>query len=543
MLAVEAESLTPDEVIQAILCAPVDLLFNGGIGTFVKASTESHDDVGDRTNDDIRVDASQLRCAVIAEGGNLGVTQRARVEFALAGGRINTDAIDNSAGVDCSDHEVNIKILMRSAIGGGALVAEDRDALLRAMTDEVAELVLADNEAQANALEIASVEAPALVGVHARQIERLEQSGHLDRALEALPSAKQLQERHAAGLGLMAPELAVLLAYTKLDLERALVASDVPDDEYLHFELVHYFPAPLRERFSAEMGSHRLRREIVATAVANAVVNRAGISFLSRLNDETAAPLPQLARAHVIARDVFDVKPVWQAIDDLDLTVPAATQDMMFLAIRRMVERAARRLVQRNILLELGPTIDRYRQGVRAVVDALPTLLVGAPAERLQTEVERLRIAGVPVPLALRSAEADWLPASLDIVDVASARGEDVSAVGGVHFALIDALRLDWLRERIAELPRADRWQTEARAALRDELHDAHRALTEAVLGATVPLAAPPERVREWTSSHTLAVQRYLQVITDVEAAGIFDLTTLAVARRALRELAGPGGS
>ena len=227
------EEITPDEVVSAILRAPVDLLWNGGIGTFVKASTESHADVGDRANDSVRIDADQLRCTVVAEGGNLGLTQAARVEFALAGGHVFTDAIDNSAGVDCSDHEVNIKILLRQAIEAGRLADAARDTLLGEMTDEVAALVLADNEAQANALEIASVEAADLVGVHARQIERLERAGILDRALEGLPGAKTLQERLAGRRGLTAPELAVLLAFTKIDLQRQLVQSDVPDDEFL----------------------------------------------------------------------------------------------------------------------------------------------------------------------------------------------------------------------------------------------------------------------------------------------------------------------
>ncbi len=357
-------ALTPDELVSAILRAPVDLLWNGGIGTFVKASTESDADVGDRSNDALRIDASELRCRVVGEGGNLGFTQRGRVEYALAGGRINTDAIDNSAGVDTSDHEVNIKILLQRAIAAGTIAAGARDALLADMTDAVADLVLADNDAQANALEIAAVEAPELVGVHARQMERLEQTAGLDRALEALPTGKVLQERHAAGRGMTSPELAVLLAYTKLELQRALVASDVPDDPYLHPELVGYFPPSLRTGFDDEIAAHPLRREIVATVVANAVVNRAGISFLSRLCDETGLSLPVLARAHVIARDVFDAADTWSAIDALDLVVPAAVQDEMFLLVRRLVERAARWLVRHVDPLDLRPdgrTLPRRR--------------------------------------------------------------------------------------------------------------------------------------------------------------------------------------
>jgi glutamate dehydrogenase len=291
---------------------------------------------------------------------------------------------------------------------------------------------------------------------------------------------------------------------------------------------------------AAAMDTHPLRREIVATVVANAVVNRAGISFLSRLNDETGAPIATLARAHLVARDVFDVVAVWQAIDELDLRVPAGTQNAMFLAERRLVERAARRLVQRHASLALGPTVERYRPGVTQLVDALASLVVGNPAHRLADAAAAYRAAGVPAPLAARVAAAEWVPGALDVIDVADARAEDVLTVGSVYFAVVDSLRLDWLRDRIGELPRGDRWQTEARAALRDELHDAHRAITEAVLRTTDRLTAAPERVTAWSELEAAAVKRYRDVIADIEAAGEYDLTTLAVARRALRALTGP---
>ena len=539
VLGVEAGTLTPDELVSAVLRAPVDLLWNGGIGTFVKATTESDLDVGDRTNDAVRIDAPELRCQVVAEGGNLGFTQRARIEFALGGGRINTDAIDNSAGVDCSDHEVNIKILLQRAIATGAFDATARDALLAHMTDAVADLVLADNAAQANALEIAAVEAATLVGVHARQMERLEQTAGLDRVLEALPSAKVLQERHAAGQGLTSPELAVLLAYTKLELQHALVASDVPDDPYLHDDFVAYFPSDLRAGYDAAMASHPLRREIVATVTANAVVNRAGISFLSRLTDETGMPLPLLARAHVIARDVHDASATWSAIDALDLTCSAATQDEMFLTVRRLVERAARWLVRHADGLTLGPTIEEFGPGVRAVVAALPVLLTDTATAALTAEVERLQTLGVPEVLARRVAGSEAAVAALPAVELAQRLGTDPLVVARMQFVVNDRLALDPLREHVAALPRADRWQTEARAALRDDLSESQHALTEAIVRETDAAAAPDDRVATWLTARAADVGRFRQVVADVEAAGGFDLAALAVARRALRELAG----
>jgi glutamate dehydrogenase len=474
---------------------------------------------------------------VVAEGGNLGFTQRARVEYALAGGRVNTDAIDNSAGVDASDHEVNIKILLRDAIAAGELAESDRVPLLRAMTDEVAALVLADNEAQTNALEIAAVEAPTLVGVHARQMERLGQTGLLDRALECLPDPKALQERHAARLGLTAPELAVLLSFTKLDLQRELVASDVPDDPYLREALHAYFPPQVRDRFGALIDGHALHREITATVVANAVVNRAGISYLSRFADETGASLPVLTRAHIVARDLFDVSDTWSSIDALDLIVPAATQDRMFLAARRLVERAARSLVRHGGDLDLGPTVARYREPVATVVAGLSDLVVGADAERLATEAEQLRSEGVPTELANRVAGFEAAVAALAIAESAAARGVDVDVVGRVHFGVLDRLRLDWLRDRIAALPRADRWQSEARAALRDDVTDLHRAVTDDVLVTTDPAATPAARLERWMRAHRDAVARYLEVVAAIEADGVFDLATLGAARRELRDV------
>jgi glutamate dehydrogenase len=383
------------------------------------------------------------------------------------------------------------------------------------------------------------VEAATLVGVHARQMERLEQTAGLDRALEALPSAKVLQERHAAGRGLTSPELAVLLAYTKLELQRALVASDVPDDPYLDDDFVAYFPPDLRSGYDAAMASHPLRREIVATVTANAVVNRAGISFLSRLTDETGMPLPRLARAHVIARDVYDATETWSAIDALDLACPAPVQDEMFLTVRRLVERAARWLVRHGDDLALGPTVDEYRPGVRAVVAELPALLTSTATAALTAEVDRLHTLGVPAELARRVAGSEAAVAALPAAELATRLATDPLVVARMQFVVNDQLALDQLRDHVGALPRADRWQTEARAALRDDLSESQHALTEAIVRGTDAAATPDDRVEAWLTAHVREVARYRQVIADVEAAGGFDLAALAVARRALRELAG----
>jgi glutamate dehydrogenase len=533
--------MTPDDVVSAILRAPVDLLWNGGIGTFVKATAESDTDVGDRMNDPVRVDASTLRCRVVGEGGNLGLTQAARVEFALAGGRVYSDAIDNSGGVDCSDHEVNIKILLQDAIRAGRLADGDRDALLVSVTDEVAELVLADNEAQANALEIASVEAASLVGVHARQMERLERAGVLDRALERLPDAKGLQERVAAERGLTAPELAVLLAFTKLELQDALVAADLPDDPYFLADLLDYFPNTIAERYADLIPAHRLAREIIATVVANAVVNRAGISFLSRLCDETGCPLPVVASAHVIARDVYDVPSMWAEIDALDLTVRAATQDRLFLIVRRLVERAARWFARRGDLAPVGPVVERFRAPVAQVVASIPGLLGDHARAAFDAVRDELVAERVPVELASRLAGTEWALGALEVALVASEVGVAVEHAAAVHFLVGDRLQLDRLRARVAALPRADRWQTEARAALRDDVSDGHEALTEAVLRAGGGGGDVAASVDAWIADRADEVARYDRVVDEIEGGGVYDLAQLTAARRALRELSGGG--
>ncbi len=371
-LGVEAEALTPNEVIRAILAAPVDLLWNGGIGTFVKASSESHAEVGDKANDAVRVDGRDLRCRVVGEGGNLGLTQRGRVEYALAGGRIYTDAIDNSAGVDCSDHEVNIKILLGDVVAAGDLTEKQRNELLVEMTDDVARLVLSNNYRQTQALSLAARQAPLMLGVHARQIQHLEQAGRLDRELAGLPTDETISERGTARGGLVMPELAVLLAHAKIELNHDLLASDLPDDGYMTRELVQYFPRVLWERFPEEMKEHRLRRELISTYVTNSLVNRAGMTFVFRLSEETGAAAADIARAYTVAREVFEMRSLWTAIEELDDVIPADAQLEMLLEGRKLVERATRWLVRsRPRPLEIAAEIEHFAPGAALLAEIL----------------------------------------------------------------------------------------------------------------------------------------------------------------------------
>jgi glutamate dehydrogenase len=529
-------SMTPAELMQAILLAPVDLLWNGGIGTYVKASTETNQQVGDKANDAIRVDGNQLRCTVVGEGGNLGLTQRGRVEFALGGGRIYTDAIDNSAGVDTSDHEVNIKILLNAAVDAGDLTRKQRDAQLAAMTDEVAELVLRDNYEQTLALEISRTQAPGMLHVHAAYIEFLEELGRLDRALEALPNDVQLTERRNAGVGLTTPEFAVLLAYTKIWLTDAVLDSDAPEDPYLHRQLAAYFPTPLRERYAAEMEQHRLRREIIVTGVVNEMVNYAGITFAYRIHEETGATPADIVRAWATARDVYDVPDVVDAIEDLDNKVPAVVQTQMQLRARQLVERATRWLLQnRRPPLDVSATVAVLEPGIRSVMEALPKAVTGHDRERFETETSDLTARGVPAELAARVASLTVAYAALDIVDTASSTGRDVAEVAQLYFALDERLLLWRLREQVLALPRDTRWQTLARAALRDDLYAAHAALTADVIAKTDAKLGVDQRLGAWIEANQVAVSRAGEILSDVTNAEVQDLATLSVALRQIR--------
>ena len=533
-LEIDAEAVQPASLIKAILRAPVDLLWNGGIGTYVKASTETHGDVGDKANDAVRIDATELRARVVGEGGNLGFTQRGRIEFALAGGHINTDAIDNSGGVDCSDHEVNIKILLDTVVADGELTIRQRDRLLAEMSDEVAAMVLRDNYDQTGALATARAQAAPMVDVHARYLRKLESESGLDRAIEFLPSDEVLAQRRSAGTGLTSPEFSVLLAYTKLDVSGRLLASDVPEDPWLSRELAAYFPAPLRdERFASAMARHPLRREIIASRVTNLLVDRAGTSFIHRLTEETGAAVPELARAHAAAWEIFGLEELWAAVEALDNAVPAATQIEMMLPIRRLAERSTRWLVRHGPRpLDVATMVAANAPGAARLARLLPSLLTATDRAAAEARSAEWIDAGAMKDLADRVAALDALAPALDVVQVAGGAegdGDVLEDVAAVYFALGEQLELDWLRDRIAALPRDDRWQALARSALGDDYAQERATLTAEVLRGGGPDA--------WMARHRPDVERFLSVIDDIRAGPATDLATLSVAMREARAL------
>src|SRR5215203_2005834 len=538
MLDVEAESMTPTELINAMLKAEVDLLWNGGIGTYVKASFESNSRVGDRANDVLRVDGNELGCRVVGEGGNLGFTQMGRIEYALRGGRIYMDAIDNSAGVDCSDHEVNIKILLDAIVEAGDMTEKQRNELLASMTDEVGDLVLRDNYQQTQAINQAFALAHPMIDVHARYLHFLEHEGRLDRNLEFLPGDEELGERRSDNRGLTAPEIAILLSYSKITIYQDLLDSDAPEDPYLSRELERYFPTPLRDRFREQIHEHRLHRQITATHVTNSLVNRCGPSFVFRLGEETGAGAPDIARAYMAAREIFSLRPLWDDVEGLDSVVEAGIQTNIMLDARKLVERATSWLLRyRRTHLDVGGTISHFSGGANELAESIPAILMDGDREAVVNAARRLIDAGVPKDLAERATSLGPMFPALDITDVANANGEPLDTAAAVYFALGDRLRLHWLRRHIEALPRDNRWRTLARSALRDDIFNQQAVLTTEVLSNTPQDEPPGERIETWAKINEGSVHRAMQVLTDINSSGTFDLSTLSVALREIRNL------
>ncbi|NJQ01759.1 NAD-glutamate dehydrogenase [Streptomyces zingiberis] len=536
--------MTPAELMKAILSAPVDLLWNGGIGTYVKASAESHADAGDKANDAIRVNGRDVRAKVIGEGGNLGATQLGRIEFARHGGpdgdggRVNTDAIDNSAGVDTSDHEVNIKILLNGLVSDGDLTLKQRNKLLAEMTDEVGALVLRNNYAQNVAMANAVAQAPSLLHAHQRAMRRLEASGDLDRGLEFLPADRQIKELLAAGRGLTQPELAVILAYDKIISAEELISTGLPDDPYLRRLLHAYFPRPLRERFAEQIEAHPLRREIITTVLVNDTVNSAGTTYLHRMREETGASTEEIVRAQTAARVIFGLAGVWDEVEALDTEVPAAVQTRVRLHSRRLVERASRWLLNnRPQPVEIAETIDFFGERVEAVRAHLPKLLKGADLDWYQGILDDLTAAGVPGELAQRVAGFSSVFPALEIVAIADRTEKAVLDVAEVYYDLGDRLRISRLMDRIIELPRSDRWQSMARAAIREDLYAAHAALTADVLAAGDATSSPAQRFEAWQRKNAAILARARATLDEIHGSDSFDLANLSVAMRTMRTL------
>ena len=532
------ETMTPVELMRAILTAPVDLFYNGGIGTYVKASYQSHADVGDRATDALRVNGNELRCKVVAEGGNLGFTQLGRVEYAMNGGRICTDAIDNSAGVDCSDHEVNIKILLSAAIDTGKLAVADRNALLAEMTDEVGRLVLKDNYFQTQSLAVSAVRAEKLLEAQARFMRHQEKSGRLHRKVEFLPSDEDIAERKAKNQGLTSPERAVLLAYSKMELFDELVASSLIDDEYVARALITYFPTALQQRFADIMPRHPLKREIIATEIANSTINRTGSVFVHRMREETGATAAEVVRCFILTRDIFRVGELWAAIDALDNKVPSAIQSEMLIDAGRLVLRATLWFLRRRAeRMPIAEVLQFFASGAATVGMCFSDLLSPPDLAALAAGQARLESQGVPATLASEVARADAMYAVLDIVECAQELNRAVELAAQVYFSLVGKLDMRWIVGQVAALPSDTHWRSMARASMRDDLANLQRQLASGVLKLSPSSDDPLELIFVWETHHEKALARMRELMADLKAMRGCDLAMLSVLLRELRVL------
>ncbi|MGY0612364.1 NAD-glutamate dehydrogenase [Luteimonas sp. A501] len=529
-------AMTPNELMSAVLKAPVDLLWNGGIGTYVKGAGETHADVGDRGNNAIRVNGGELRCRIVGEGGNLGMTQRGRIEAAQAGVLLNTDFIDNSAGVDTSDHEVNIKILLNAQVQAGKLKLADRNKLLKAMTDEVAGLVLNDNYRQNQAISLMERMSVPRLGSKQHFIRTLESQGLLDRQIEYLPSDAEIADRKTRNQGLTRPELAVLLSYSKLVAFEQLLNSDIPEDPYLSRELQRYFPQPLQAKYAKAMEQHRLKREIIATAVTNSTINRMGATFLLRMQEDSGRTPAEVAKAYTVTRETLEARSLWAQIDALDGKVHESVQIDALQVIWALQRSFTRWLLARpGALPTITSAVDRYHDGFQAI-HAGEDILTAAQRPAYEQSLADWRAKGVPDALGGQLAALPYLEASPDIIELARERKRKPVDVARVHFRLADALNLPWLVQQIDSLAVDGRWHAVAHGALRDELAAQHRALVAQVL--SMPGRDADAKVAQWIGRDDAALKFTLGMLDELAAQKTLDYPTASVAVRRLGQLA-----
>ena len=533
-----SETCTPAELIRALLASEVDLLFFGGIGTFVKASYQTHAEVGDRSNDELRVDATELRAKVIGEGANLGMTQLGRVEYALGGGRLNTDFIDNSGGVDCSDHEVNIKIALGAAKERGELDEPGRQAILVDMTDDVAELVLRDNYLQSQSISLVEFQGVKLLDGQAKLMRDLERIDRLDRRLEFLPSDAVLEERRQSRRGLTRPEIAILLAYSKIAVYNDLVESDLPDDPRLTDDLVRYFPQAMQQRLKDAILAHRLRREIIATHAANSMVNRVGPGFIARMRDETGRQTHEVAWAYVAARDVFELRSVWDEIEALDNRVPAGKQTEMLLDTIELIGAVTRFFLrQGGRSADIAACRERYEDAITVTAAQLEDLLPPEAKKRVRRRRTRLTEEGVPENLAARISVMPILPAACSVALCAERSGVEVDQVGRIYFQVGERFGIDRLLRAAEQIGGEGSYQEQAIFALQEDLTQHHIGITARILEKAGNRAGKAA-IQAWIDANADGFFRLDQMLDDFTRASHLDLAMLAIAERALRRLA-----
>ncbi|MCW8886951.1 MAG: NAD-glutamate dehydrogenase [Motiliproteus sp.] len=533
------DKMTPNQLLHALLQSPVDLIWNGGIGTYVKHSLETHGDVGDKANDAIRVDADQLRCRVIGEGGNLGVTQRARMEFCLHGGACNTDFIDNAGGVDCSDHEVNIKILLDAIVSAGDLTEKQRNNLLRKMTEDVSTLVLDNNYRQAQAISLAQAQTLDRMGEFRRLIGYLEEHAKLDRKLEFIPEDEELQERRSDNKGFTRAELSVVISYCKAQLKEELVDSELPEDDYIARELETAFPQILIKRYKDDLYNHRLRREIISTQIANHMINQMGISYVHRLQLSTGNKAPAIAQAYILARDAFDLESLWQQIEALDNQVTSDVQMKMMMELQRLVRRASRWFLRnRRMELNTRKEVEHFGPQIRTLRENMGEWLEGSPGQAWRDRYYYYQQSGVPDELAKSVAGTDSLYMSLGVIEVASETGADLESVIKAYCVLGERLDMYWFAKEVNALSVDNQWQALAREAFRDDLDWQVRALATSLIQRWNQKESMSDCFDRWMQQYDLMVLRWLDMLADLKNADKQDYSMFTVAIRELFDLA-----
>ncbi|SMF40002.1 glutamate dehydrogenase (NAD) [Alteromonadaceae bacterium Bs31] len=538
---IKEDQLTPNAFIHALLKAPVDLIWNGGIGTYVKSESEQHSEAGDKANDCLRVNGSQLRCKVVGEGGNLGMTQLGRIEYCLSGGACNTDFIDNAAGVDCSDHEVNIKILLDELVASQDLTAKQRNTILADMTDEVSELVLQNNYRQTLAISIAQSQAGSRENEYRRFITYLENTGRLDRALEYLPSDEQILERYAHKKDLTRPELSVLISYAKVMMKEELIDSDIADDAYIAQAVETAFPKSLVDKYHAKINQHRLRREIVGTQIANDLINNLGITVGHRLIETTGASTSDIAKAYIVSRDVFEFEAFQHYIESLDHKVPTSLQAELMGNMVRRVRRGTRWFL-RNRRLNLNPQQDvaYFREGMEVVYKSTAKSVEGAAREQWLARSRLFEEIQVPEDWALKLAMPDNLFSGLGVVESARNVGADTELVTDVFFTLLDRLDLNWFATQLSEVNVESYWQALARESYLDDLEAHLRQLTidfVQQLGDDSGQDNVDKLVEDWADANQALIVRWKHMITEVQGSHSTDYAMFAVALRELQDL------
>lgn len=535
VLGISASNLTPTELIQCILRAPVDLLFNGGIGTYVKATSEANADVGDRANDYTRINGNELRCRVVGEGGNLGFTQSGRIEYALSGGLINTDFIDNVGGVDCSDHEVNLKILLGSEIEKGRLSQDKRNKLLASLTEEVSDLVLHDCYLQALVMSFSAYNAAKNMSLHQNYIKELEDCGLLDRKVEFIPDEKQLLERKAAGLGLTRPELAILLAYTKIKTKQEIINSNLPEDAFFGEIASTAFPQAIRKKYSPVMRDHQLYRDIIATQLANKVINQMGITFFYRMRIETGATSSDVIRAHAVASHIFGTGELQGLIESLDFKIPMSLQYDMLFHLRNLINLSVRWFLQGNHLNgNILDTIKHYSRKVKELEHMIPVLMGGKTKEYMDNLVTEFTNAGLPDEIALRIATYRAIYTALNIIFVATENNLDLVLAAKVYFIAGERISILWFRDQIAHDTREGHWNSLARLSLRDELDYSQRQLTLSIMRNGKNETDHEKLIAKWMEKNKPALDRWDRMLAMIHTSNSVDYTMFFIAMREL---------